>query len=121
LARQVAAYARLRSYRRGFRDCGFEVDDRFPTADALAALGAIGDADLGRGASVAVFLVFVIAAQSVHLGAIGISILAPDRSREVLDGMNAWLERRSRALLIGLSAVFGASLIARSLAAFGIV
>jgi threonine/homoserine/homoserine lactone efflux protein len=90
-------------------------------AFTIAALGAIGDADLGGAASVAVFLVFVIAAQSVHLGAIGISILAPDRSREVLDGMNAWLERRSRALLIGLSAVFGAWLIARSLAAFGIV
>lgn len=49
LARQVAAYARLRSYRRGFRDCGFPVDDRFPTADALAALGAIGDLDVVSG------------------------------------------------------------------------
>ena len=90
-------------------------------AFTLAALGAIGDAELGGVGSVAAFLGFVIAAQSVHLAAIGIAIVAPDRSRTILDGMSSWLERHSRTLLIGLSVVFGAWLIAKSLAAFGIV
>ncbi|HEX5405262.1 MAG TPA: LLM class flavin-dependent oxidoreductase [Pseudonocardiaceae bacterium] len=43
VARQLAAYARLRSYRRGFARSGFPVDDTFPTADTVAALSAIGD------------------------------------------------------------------------------
>lgn len=42
-ARQLAAYARLRSYRAAFRRNGFTVDDTFPTADAVTALAAIGD------------------------------------------------------------------------------
>jgi threonine/homoserine/homoserine lactone efflux protein len=90
-------------------------------AFTIAALGAIGDAELGVAASVAVFVVFVIAAQSVHLAAIGVSVVAPERSRAMLDGMNAWLERHSRALLIGLSLVFGLWLVLRSLGAFGIL
>ena len=90
-------------------------------AFTIAALGAIGDAELGVAASVAVFVVFVIAAQSVHLAAIGVSVVAPERSRAMLDGMNAWLERHSRALLIGLSLVFGLWLVVRSLGAFGIL
>ncbi|HET7828503.1 MAG TPA: GAP family protein [Candidatus Limnocylindrales bacterium] len=90
-------------------------------AFTIAALGAIGDAELGVAASVGVFVVFVIAAQSVHLAAIGVSVVAPERSRAMLDGMNAWLERHSRALLIGLSLVFGLWLVVRSLTAFGIL
>ena len=90
-------------------------------AFTIAALGAIGDAELGVAASVAVFVVFVIAAQSVHLAAIGVSVVAPERSRAMLDGMNAWLERHSRVLLIGLSLVFGLWLVVRSLGAFGIL
>jgi threonine/homoserine/homoserine lactone efflux protein len=90
-------------------------------AFTIAALGAIGDAELGVAASVGVFVVFVIAAQSVHLAAIGVSVVAPERSRAMLDGMNAWLERHSRALLIGLSLVFGLWLVLRSLGAFGIL
>ena len=90
-------------------------------AFTIAALGAIGDAELGVAASVGVFVVFVIAAQSVHLAAIGVSVVAPERSRAMLDGMNAWLERHSRVLLIGLSLVFGLWLVVRSLTAFGIL
>lgn len=90
-------------------------------AFTLAALGAIGDAELSGAIAVAAFLVFVLLAQSVHLVAIGVSIVAPDRARILLDSMNAWLERHGRALLIGLSVVFGAWLVARSVAAFGIV
>jgi 5,10-methylenetetrahydromethanopterin reductase len=48
VARQIAAYARLRSYRRGFQRSGFTVDDTFPGSDVVAALGAIGDAGFVR-------------------------------------------------------------------------
>lgn len=87
----------------------------------LAALGAIGDAELGGAASAVVFLAFVALAQSVHVAAVCVSIVAPDSARAILDGMNAWLERHSRTLLIGLSLVFGVWLIVRSLTALGIL
>lgn len=45
LARQLTAFARLRSYRRGFGRCGFTVDEAFPTADVVRAFGAIGDTE----------------------------------------------------------------------------
>jgi threonine/homoserine/homoserine lactone efflux protein len=90
-------------------------------AFTIAAIGAIGDAELTSVGAVLVFLVFVAGAQAVHLATIGVTILAPDRARLILDGLNDWLERHSRTLLIGLSLVFGVWLIARALAAFGIL
>ena len=67
------------------------------------------------------FLVFVAVAQSVHLAAIAVTILAPRRAQAILDGLNGWLERHSRTLLIGLSAVFGVWLLVLALRAFGIL
>jgi len=90
-------------------------------AFTIAAIGAIGDAELTGAGAVLVFLVFVAGAQAVHLATIGVTILAPDRARVILDGLNGWLERHSRTLLIGLSLVFGVWLIATALAAFGIL
>jgi threonine/homoserine/homoserine lactone efflux protein len=90
-------------------------------AFTIAALGAIGDADLDAAASIGAFLVFIVGAQLVHLVAIAVSIIAPDRARDMLDALNRWLERHSRTLLIALSVVFGAWLIGVSLAAFGIL
>jgi threonine/homoserine/homoserine lactone efflux protein len=90
-------------------------------AFSIAAIGAIGDAELTGAGSVLVFLVFVAGAQAVHLATIGVTILAPDRARVILVRLNDWLERHSRTLLIGLSLVFGVWLIAKALAAFGIL
>ena len=90
-------------------------------AFTIAAIGAIGDAQLGGPASVGAFLVFVIVAQSVHLTAIAVTALAPDRAKVVLDSLNAWLERYSRTLLIGLSVVFGVWLLLLALESFGIL
>ena len=47
--------------------------------------------------------------------------MAPARAERALGGMNAWLERHSRTVLIVFSGVFGVWLLARSLAAFGIL
>jgi hypothetical protein len=90
-------------------------------AFTIAAIGAIGDADLGGAASVGAFVAFVALAQSVHLAAIAVTMLAPGRAKVVLDGLNGWLERHSRTLLIGLSAVFGVWLLVLALRAFGIL
>ena len=90
-------------------------------AFTIAAMGAIGDAQLGGPASVGAFLVFVVVAQSVHLTAIAVTGLAPDRAKVVLDGLNGWLERHSRTLLIGLSAVFGVWLLLLALESFAIL
>jgi threonine/homoserine/homoserine lactone efflux protein len=89
-------------------------------AFTLGALGAIGDAELSAPASLAAFLVFVVIAQSFHLGSIVLTVVAPARAERTLGGMNAWLERHSRIVLIVFSGVFGVWLLARSLAAFGI-
>ena len=90
-------------------------------AFTIAAIGAIGDAQLTGAGAVVAFLVFVAGAQSLHLATSGVTILAPARARTILDGLNGWLERYSRRLLIGLSAVFGAWLLVLSLRAFGIL
>jgi len=90
-------------------------------AFTLGTLGAIGDAELTGAAGLAAFLVFVVIAQGFHLGAIALTAVAPARAERVLGGMNAWLERHSRTVLIVFSGVFGVWLLARSLAAFGIL
>ena len=90
-------------------------------AFTLGTLGAIGDAGLTGVASLGAFLVFVVIAQGFHLGSIALTVLAPARAERVLGGMNAWLERHSRTVLIGFSAVFGVWLLLKSLAAFGIL
>jgi threonine/homoserine/homoserine lactone efflux protein len=90
-------------------------------AFTIAAIGAIGDAQLDGPASIAAFLVFVIVAQSVHLTAIAVTALGPDRAKVVLDSLNVWLVRYSRTLLIGLSMVFGVWLLLLALESFGIL
>jgi len=90
-------------------------------AFTLGTLGAIGDAELPGAAGFAAFLVFVVIAQGFHLGAIGLTVVAPARADRALGGMSAWLERHSRTVLIAFSGVFGVWLLARSLAAFGIL
>jgi threonine/homoserine/homoserine lactone efflux protein len=90
-------------------------------AFTLGTLGAIGDAELTGAAGLAAFLVFVAIAQGFHLGSIALTVVAPARAERVLGGMNAWLERHSRTVLIAFSGVFGVWLLAKSLAAFGIL
>jgi hypothetical protein len=90
-------------------------------AFTIAAIGAIGDAELTGAGALVVFVVFVAGAQAVHLAAIAVTVLAPGRAKVVLAGLNGWLERHSRALLIGLSLAFGVWLIAKALAAFGML
>ena len=90
-------------------------------AFTLGAIGAIVDADLDRPAAIAAYLVFVVGAVSIHLAAIGITVLAPARAGALLDRAAALLERYSRAIMITLGLVFGTWFLVKALGGFGIL
>jgi hypothetical protein len=90
-------------------------------AFTLGAIGAIADAGLGAAGGLAAYVVFVLIAEAIHLAAIGLAFVAPDRAKVVLGSVSGALERHSRTVMIGLGLVFGAWFLARSLAAFGIL
>jgi hypothetical protein len=90
-------------------------------AFTLAAIGAIADAGLGAAGGLAVFVVFTLIAEAIHLAAIGFAFVAPARTQVVLGSAIGALERHSRTLMVGLGLVFGAWFLVRSLTAFGIL
>ena len=73
----------------------------------LGAVGAIGDADLGRARSILDFLLFVALAECVHFALLGVTVISPTKSAGLLDRSSAWLERRNRVIMIVLGLVFG--------------
>lgn len=87
----------------------------------LGAIGAIGEADLARPAAVVTYLVFVVAAASVHLAAIGVTVVAPARAGALLDDASTLLERHGRTITIGLGLVFGTWFVLRALVGFGVL
>lgn len=87
----------------------------------LAAIGAIEETELGLPAAAVTYLVFVVAAASLHLAAIGIAVAAPARAGAALDGASALLERHGRVVTIGLGLVFGTWFVVRALAGFGLL
>jgi hypothetical protein len=87
----------------------------------LGAIAAIGDANLGRTASIETFLLYVLLAESIHLAIVGFAYLAPERSAATLDGAAAWLRDHNRILVIVLGVVFGTWFIAKALNGLGVV
>jgi hypothetical protein len=88
-------------------------------AFTLGAIGAIEEARLSPAAGWAVFVVWLVAAQGLHLLAWLIAVLAPGRADAWLPAVAGWLERNSRPLMIGLGLVFGAWFLVKALVAFG--
>lgn len=88
-------------------------------AFTLGAIGAIGDAALDPAAGWAVFVVWVAAAESLHLLALLAAVIAPARAEVLLARAGDVLERRSRELMIGVGLVFGIWFLLKALAAFG--
>ena len=74
----------------------------------LSAIGVIGEAGLGRKASVGAYLLFVIATQTLVLAPILAYALAPHWTAKPLEATRTWLERNNRAILIVMSLVIGA-------------
>jgi hypothetical protein len=89
-------------------------------AFTLAAIGAIQDAELAAGPGWAVFILWVIAAESLHVLALLAAVIAPDRAGVVLARVGDALERHSRPIVIAVSVVFAIWLLLKALAAFGI-
>jgi hypothetical protein len=90
-------------------------------AFTLAAIGAIKDAEPAAGAGLVLFVVFMLAAQSIHLAAIGFALVDPNRANAVLGGVGGALERHNRTVLIVLGLGFGAWFLVKSLTAWGIL
>ena len=90
-------------------------------AFTLAAVGAIADADLGTAEGWLVYVVFVVLASGIHLAALAFAVVAPTRADAALGRVVDALERNSRPVLIGVSAVFGVWFLIKALRAFGIL
>lgn len=73
----------------------------------LSALGIIGESETSVAQEVALFLLFVVGAQSLMLLVLGYTALAPAQSVQTLDAAQGWLERNNRPIAIAVSLVFG--------------
>lgn len=82
----------------------------------LSAIAVIEQAGLSQGANQRVYLVFVLAAQSLVLAPVIVSALAPARSTAMLGKLLGWLERHNRAITIAVSSVFGVWFLGKGIA-----
>jgi hypothetical protein len=73
----------------------------------LSAIGVIGEVGPGGAADVGAYLFFVLATQTLVLAPILAFAVAPHRTAKPLQATQAWLERNNRAIVIGMSLVFG--------------
>jgi hypothetical protein len=74
----------------------------------LSAIGVIGEAELGRGASIGLYLVYASATQALVLLPILAHAAALRRAAGPLKSAETWLERHNRAIVITVSLIFGA-------------
>jgi hypothetical protein len=86
----------------------------------LGAIGVIGEADIGRPASIVVFVVFVVLAVSVHLALVGVAVLMPIRADALLDRASDSLTRHNRIIMIVIGVVFGTWFAVKSLHGLGV-
>jgi hypothetical protein len=73
----------------------------------LSALAIIDEAQVGMGAGVALFVIFVAGAASLTVAPIIVAAVAPARAEKLLDGAQGFLERHNRVITIAVSLVFG--------------
>jgi threonine/homoserine/homoserine lactone efflux protein len=73
----------------------------------LAAVGVIGEAQLGQPASSIAFLLFVLLAESLLLLILLIHIILPKRSKSLLESLSAWLTKYNRQIVMIVSLIFG--------------
>lgn len=73
----------------------------------LGAVAAIGDADLGRPRSIAVYLVFVALAELPVLLIVVSAAVAPQRSGPALDAISAWMDRNNHRIVVAACTFFG--------------
>lgn len=90
-------------------------------AFTLAAIAAIAEMDAAGPGPVLLFLVFVVAAESVHLSLVALAYLAPDRAAALLPRISQALARNGRVVKIVLGLVFGAWFLVKALRGFGLI
>jgi hypothetical protein len=73
----------------------------------LGALAVINEAQLGQPATTTAFLLYVLLAQSILIGAILIRLLLPGQATRLLESFSAWLEKYNRQIVMVVSLVFG--------------
>jgi hypothetical protein len=73
----------------------------------LSAIGVIGEAQLSQVSNIFAFIFYVLAAQSLVLAPIVVSVVAPTQSAKTLEMAQGWLERHNRVIVILVSSVFG--------------
>lgn len=73
----------------------------------LAAIDIIAGAALGTDASLAAYLLFSLATQSLVLLPILTYAAVPQQSARWLNAAQGWLERNNRTIMVGVSLVFG--------------
>ncbi len=88
-------------------------------AFTLGAIGAVQDAELDPAAGWVVFIVWVVAAEALHLAAFLAAVLAPARADVLLARAGDTLMRFSRQVMIVVSLVFGIWFLLKALSSFG--
>jgi threonine/homoserine/homoserine lactone efflux protein len=88
-------------------------------AFTLGAIGAIQDAELDLATGWAVFVIWVVAAEGLHLLALAAAVVAPARADVLLARAGGALERYSREVMIGVGLVFGVWFLLKAFVAFG--
>jgi hypothetical protein len=73
----------------------------------LSAIGVIGEAELGEAASAGLYLIYVLATQTLVLLPILTYAAAPQRATRPLKAAETWLERNNRSIVISVSLIFG--------------
>jgi len=87
----------------------------------LGAIGAIDEAALGRVTSIALFLLFVLLAESIPIAVVGYAALAPSSSQALLQRVSAWLERHNHSIVIVVGLVFGVWFLVKALSGLGVL
>lgn len=73
----------------------------------LSALALIDAGQVETAASVLLFVIFTVAAQSLILAPIIVAAVAPKQSTKLLDAAQGFLERHNRVITIAVSLIFG--------------
>ncbi len=87
----------------------------------LAAIGVIGDADLGHVTNVVTYVAFVALASSGNLLVAGAAAFLPGRSRSLLDRAMRWIQDNDRPITVVVGLVVGIWFGIKALHGFGIL
>jgi uncharacterized membrane protein (UPF0136 family) len=74
----------------------------------LSAIGVIGEAEPGGAASTGLYLIYVLATQTLVVLPIVAYAVTPHRAARPLKAAETWLERHNRVIVITVSVIFGA-------------